>query len=291
MKTCVAKIVSLIAVFAVLLFPASGCSSAQLSKEAAKVLNGETEKEEALFNQKIDAFFAAADKHDTKAIRALFDPKVLAGSNHFDKDVSALYQSYTGPLQKYDRKREIQGDYSNDYGTKTAKISDWLPITAGNKKYYLCMELMYRNDAEPKDVGICLLDFVPEKVHDGKYFLWADEPGLNIRTQPYTDQEVMILYGNERKYTPVGRTLTEQTIGNIVKRSDSYKGLVNQIGQPNGELMEDENVFRLADQNGEKRYAVCKISKPDTIAKITVVSETKQLYTLWKSPKENSEDS
>ena len=35
MKTCMAKIVSLIAVFAVLLFPASGCSSAQLSKEAA----------------------------------------------------------------------------------------------------------------------------------------------------------------------------------------------------------------------------------------------------------------
>ena len=89
----------------------------------------------------------------------------------------------------------------------------------------------------------------------------------------------------------VQRSQITYALGNIVKRSDSYKGLVNQIGQPNGELMEDENVFRLADQNGEKRYAVCKISKPDTIAKITVVSETKQLDTLWKSPKENSEDS
>lgn len=282
---------SLTTLCAVFLLTATSCSSAQLSKEAAKVMNVDTEKEETLFNQKVDAFFAATGKHDTKAMKALFNPKVLASDNHFDKDVSALYESYSGPLPKYDHKREIQGDYSNDYGSKTAKISDWFPITMGNNKYYLYMDLVYRNDPEPKDVGICTLDLVPEKVHDGKYFIWPDEPGLNVRKQPYTDQEVMLLYGNARKYTPVNRNLTEQTITSLVKHSSNYKELVRQIGPPNGELLGNEYVFRLADSNSEKRYAVCDVSSPDTITKITVVSETKELNTIWESPAEKKADS
>lgn len=276
MKTPTRKMIIALACCVMLLTMFNGCSR-------LKMLELEAWNEETLFNKTVDSFFAAADVHDSEAIKALFAPNVLAKVNDIDSKLEAFFNFYTGPLESYDPDHSLWESYTNDYETDTAEIGTWFPITAGGTTYYFYLVLVYRNDEDSGEVGIQYADLVSEEAKNGRYFLWPDDLGINIQKEASTGEDVMLLYGNPREYKPVNRTLTEQSFSDFIRHSDSYKALVADFGEPNGELLSHEFVFRLADRESGRTYAICNVNYNDKIEEIIIVNEEQILYTLWKT--------
>ena len=91
---------------------------------------------------------------------------------------------------------------------------------------------------------------------------------------------------NVREYYTVDRELSIDYFKNFLKRSTSYKELQNEIGEPNGELINDEFVYEITQGANEKTYITCEVLG-DEIIKLEVCNEEKVIETIYEK---NSEE-
>lgn len=72
-----------------------------------------------------------------------------------------------------------------------------------------------------------------------------------------------------------------------LKRSTSYKELQNEIGEPNGELLNDEFIYEITQGVNEKTYITCDVLG-DEIIKLEVCNEEEVIETIYeKNAEEN----
>lgn len=122
---------------------------------------------------------------------------------------------------------------------------------------------------------------IRDKKQDIKFDV-RDYP-INYLVSQYEKQEFYIPL---REYYTVDRELSVDYFKNFLKRSTSYKELQNEIGEPNGELINDEFVYEITQGANEKTYITCEVLG-DEIIKLEVCNEEKVIETIYEK---NSEE-
>ena len=125
-----------------------------------------------------------------------------------------------------------------------------------------------------------------KKAYDDRYFLWHSKQGIYAQEKACEDYQSMLIYGNVREYYTVDRELSVDYFKNFLKRGTSYKELQNEIGEPNGELINDEFVYEITQGVNEKTYITCEVLG-DEIIKLEVCNEEKVIETIYEK---NSEE-
>ncbi|WP_347893168.1 hypothetical protein [Dorea amylophila] len=148
------------------------------------------------------------------------------------------------------------------------------------------MEVVTADKENSENKGIQIIDLATKKAYDDRYFLWHSKQGIYAQEKACEDYQSMLIYGNVREYYTVDRELSVDYFKNFLKRSTSYKELQNEIGEPNGELINDEFVYEITQGANEKTYITCEVLG-DEIIKLEVCNEEKVIETIYEK---NSEE-
>lgn len=250
----------------------------------------DTGTEVKLFEQALTEFTAALDAHDADALKSIFAPNVVKNTE-LDDDIRKLFAFYPGQTERMDWEgKNLFGDYSNHHGSHTAIVSKGFTLFSNGTVYYCSMELMYRNDGDPGEVGVQSVHVLSEKAAAGPGFDGMDEPGLYV----LRDKDVDGTYQTARVgglpviFEPMERRLTEEEILCFLEQSNHYADFTARFGAPNAQRnLEICPVFQLEDKDGEPRYAMLllvwqKDKKIHTIYKVSIMDSEKELSVLWK---------
>ena len=161
-----------------------------------------------------------------------------------------------------------------------------IELKKDNKNYYIYMEVVTADKENSENKGIQIIDLATKKAYDDRYFLWHSKQGIYAQEKACEDYQSMLIYGNVREYYTVDRELSVDYFKNFLKRSTSYKELQNEIGEPNGELINDEFVYEITKGANEKTYITCEVLG-DEIIKLEVCNEEKVIETIYEK---NSEE-
>ena len=238
----------------------SGCGKTFLSR----LFKSEHEE----YAEILTAFLAAANQNDTKKIEELFAPNIRG--KEFQKEVDDILLGVTGS-QDRDLYRVMHSS---------------IELKKDNKNYYIYMEVVTADKENSENKGIQIIDLATKKAYDDRYFLWHSKQGIYAQEKACEDYQSMLIYGNVREYYTVDRELSVDYFKNFLKRSTSYKELQNEIGEPNGELINDEFVYEITQGANEKTYITCEVLG-DEIIKLEVCNEEKVIETIYEK---NSEE-
>ena len=256
----------------------SGCGKTILSRLF------KSEQEE--YAEILTAFLDAANQNDTKKIEELFAPNIRG--KEFQKEVDDFLEFYNktakdGTWDKDDILLGVRGSQDRDlYRVMHSSIE----LKKDNKNYYIYMEVVTADKENPENKGIQIIDLATKKAYDDRYFLWHSKQGIYAQEKACEDYQSMLIYGNVREYDTVDRQLSVDYFKNFLKRSTSYKELQNEIGEPNGELINDEFVYEITQGVNEKTYITCEVLG-DEIIKLEVCNEEKVIETIYEK---NSEE-
>lgn len=257
----------------------SGCGKTILSR----LFKSEHEE----YAEILTAFFDAANQNDTKKIEELFAPNIRG--KEFQKEVDDFLEFYNktakdGTWDKDDILLGVRGSQDRDlYRVMHSSIE----LKKDNKNYYIYMEVVTADKENPENKGIQIIDLATKKAYDDRYFLWHSKQGIYVQEKACEDYQSMLIYGNTREYYTVDRELSVDYFKNFLKRSTSYKELQNEIGEPNGELLNDEFIYEITQGVNEKTYITCDVLG-DEIIKLEVCNEEEVIETIYeKNAEEN----
>ena len=165
-------------------------------------------------------------------------------------------------------------------------------MVSGGTTYYCKFSYVYRDDAEPDNVGIEFVDMVSEKVLCSEEFAkWPEEPGIFVKEDAPGDYETTRVGGYPFIYVPVERkqTLTKEDVEAFLKTGGNFTDFKKQFGEPNVEEVKYcSYAYELPEEDGEKRYVSFLVDhkKDWEILRVTIENDIDfvSLETLYRSP-------
>lgn len=246
--------------------------------------------EDELFNEAVDAFFAAVDSRDAEAIKEMFSPNAQDEDTQLEEMIEQLLAFYPGPTERCERDEAKQGSYSTDYGKRRSEVSDWFAVVCSGTNYYCDFSLVYECDADADEIGVRYITIASEKAICDEDFKFPEESGLHIFEDAPGDYLTARIGGYPRIYIPSERNLTEEDILTFLEEETTFEALKEAFGEPNAELVPYASyVYELADAEGEKRYADIHVDNRQDgwlITKVTIVNDVSNIAisTLWENP-------
>lgn len=274
----------------------TGCGALERIVDAAQSESGsanDKSHEARVFNEAVDAFFAALDAGDKAAMRALFAQSLQEDTYTMDSQMDKLLEVYTAPttVNKRDGSRAV-GDYSYARGEKSAQVGLGFPVVAGGREYWCSFSLRYQDDKHPEEIGVqrvTLYDapsFCAMREGDVEKSSSASN-GLFVYTDAPVDYAVRFVSGYPRKFTPVDRTITAKQAEAFFQSQSTYSALFAQFGQPNVSSPEGGwMAYELEPENGEPRFLDVTLKhQSDEISSAYITNDLDivAVKTLWEN--------
>lgn len=245
--------------------------------------------EERIYNETVDSFIAALDKHDLEAVHNLFAESVR--KNLSDQEIESLFAAYSGPTDICKRDGSmVAGSYSNHYGSRSAEISSGFPVVSNGQYYWCYIDLMYRNDQDNTQIGVQRIDFYSASYRCAELFeeitpVDKNETGFFAFMDSPVSYEVRFISGYPEKYTSVSRILTKEQVSSFFKQKDPkcFSAFAAQYGLPNAEDFTGSSFsYELIPENDEPRYLKLYVSADgDSIVSASIVSDLEWLSSVW----------
>lgn len=253
---------------AVLLLPAGGC--------------GLLETEEAQADRLCAELVAAMDEGDAQAVAALFSDRAGEEAPQLAEEIAAVLSFWPGSSGEPEPV-SYRSEAHYDNGAHARESYPVYEVETAGGSCYLALACWLEDTIEPDREGIYSLDVVTEEARSGRYFLYqTDRPGAHFQQEAGDGSDVMLLYGNPRRFSAVERpaALDEAFFRDWADAGNhSYQALTGQIGEPNGWLSVTEAAFWLDGEAGEKRYALCQTAGGQ-ITSLRIVNEEEVLEIL-----------
>ncbi len=266
------------------------CTESDSEREADKP---SMKDEPEIYERAVDDFFAAVDAGDKEKILAQFAPNVRKNDKDLEEKLDELLAFYPGPTDRCERNgNALEGEYANEYGDERYSAKDWFAVVSGGTTYYCKFSYVYRDDAEPDNVGIEFVDMVSEKVLCSEEFAkWPEEPGIFVKEDAPGDYETTRVGGYPFIYVPVERkqTLTKEDVEAFLKTGGNFTDFKKQFGEPNVEEVKYSSyAYELPEEDGEKHYVSFLVDhkKDWEILRVTIENDINfvSLETLYRSP-------
>ena len=256
--------------------------------------------EAKLYNQTVDDFFAALDRHDAQAAVELFAPNVRDAHPELETLMNELMEGYRGPTDvcKRDGSR-VAGSYHTDSGKSSSEVAQGFPVLSGKDYYWCDLTLMYENDWDSGEIGVksisfysaeyeCQLRYAPDDAHlsrentDGD----ADCP-LDVELSRDAGYEVRMVGGYPMKFEPSDRRLTRDAVIQFFESPGSFSAFRSQFGEPNAWSISGVScTYELEDDAGAPRYVDLLYNEDDdSILSAYIVNDLDVvgLEKLWSS--------
>lgn len=248
--------------------------------------------EPEIYERAVDDFFAAVDSGDKEKILAQFAPNVRKNNKDLEENLDELLSFYPGPTDRCERDGNVvEGNYDQEYGIDRYNALSWFAVVSGGTTYYRKFSYVYRDDADPDNVGIEFVDMVSEKVICAEDFKWPEEPGIFVKEDAPGDYETARIGGNPVIYVPVERkhTLTKEDVEAFLKTGGNFTDFKEQFGEPNAEEIKYSSyAYELPEENSEKHYVSFLVDhkKDWEILRVTIENDINfvSLETLYRSP-------
>lgn len=249
--------------------------------------------EPEIYERAVDDFFAAVDSGDKEKILAQFAPNVRKNNKDLEENLDELLSFYPGPTDRCERDGNVvEGNYDQEYGIDRYNALSWFAVVSGGTTYYCKFSYVYRDDAEPDNVGIEFVDMVSEKVLCSEEFAkWPEEPGIFVKEDAPGDYETTRVGGYPFIYVPVERkqTLTKEDVEAFLKTGGNFTDFKKQFGEPNVEEVKYSSyAYELPEEDGEKHYVSFLVDhkKDWEILRVTIENDINfvSLETLYRSP-------
>lgn len=260
------------------------------SDSESEVYKPSMKDEPEIYERAVDDFFAAVDSGDKEKILAQFAPNVRKNNKDLEENLDELLSFYPGPTDRCERDGNVvEGNYDQEYGIDRYNALSWFAVVSGGTTYYCKFSYVYRDDADPDNVGIEFVDMVSEKVICAENFKWPEEPGIFVKEDAPGDYETARIGGNPVIYVPVERkhTLTKEDVEAFLKTGGNFTDFKEQFGEPNAEEIKYSSyAYELPEENSEKRYVSFLVDhkKDWEILRVTIEEETGIVETLYRSP-------
>lgn len=122
------------------------------------------DKEAVLLQQAVDDFFHAVDNRDAEAIKNMFAPNTVKDAEGIEEAAEQLFSFYPNQTDSCEISENSAGEYTADYGKRTAMLKDWFPVLSGDETYYCHVTFTYRDDIDQDNLGFRQVVFASEKV-------------------------------------------------------------------------------------------------------------------------------
>ena len=243
---------------------------------------GLLESEEAGADRLCAGLVAALDEGDAQAVAALFSGRAAAQAPQLAEEIAAVLSFWPGSSGEPER-ISYRSEAHYDNGAHARESYPVYEVETAGGRLSLALAYWPEDTIDPEREGLFSFDVVTEKARSGRYFLYqTDRPGAHYQDAPGDGSDVMLLYGNPRRFSAVERpvVLNAAFFRDWAGAGErSYQALTGQIGEPNGWLSVDEAAFWLDGEAGEKRYALCQTAG-DQITSIRIVNEEEVLEIL-----------
>ncbi len=257
-----------------------GCGPMRLGQ-----LNMETATEEKLAREMSDRFTAALDAGDIAALKGMFSVNVQ-NIEGLDEQLQRLTEFYAGPTDAvgFDNVKSSSG--SNDHGVKTASVRYEIPLRSGDDYYWCYIDLTYRDDADPDNVGINRLIFFSggdyRFLRNSGDFTYPAEPGVHLYFDRRDEGDIRCVDGSDYLFENQTPPLDEAEVKAFLDGNRSLAAFKAGFGEPNA-VDGREFVYLLPDEDGEYRYlvVVAESDNADAIRSVRVVGEFDRVRVLW----------
>lgn len=243
--------------------------------------------DEKRFDKILTQFLEAVNSGDAEELKSLFALSVIANTNELDNQIKDFLRFCPLKLSREAKERPTLNTQQHfEKGLQNEELTGVIKLKSDKETFYLYLNMVCRDKNNAENEGIHCIDLVTEEAHNGKYFMFQyDIKGIHTQNISNEHNNVMLLYGNAKRYKPVNRELEEDFLLHYVEQNSSFQDLIRKIGEPNGKKGNWEYVFEITPDENEKRYAICEVhgeKGKENISKIVIVNEEKILYTLWE---------
>lgn len=257
-------------------------------------------QEKDLYDQTVDAFFAALDARDAEGIRSLFAVAVQNHDTELDQQIQALFDLYPGPTDRiYRPNRPNRATQSKEWAFSSYMYSTF-PVISNGTHYFCDLCVMDWNDKEPDKVGLISVLFYTEESfcaitdkdlegYDTDFELLSKERntvGVHAISEFTVDGEVRTINRHPAVFTPMDREMDVEEAVAALEKSNLYSDFEVQFGEPNAVSIDIEFSYELPEENGEPRYLLLLVlPNPDDhlprVEKAMVANDLEVLQEVW----------
>ena len=214
--------------------------------------------ETAIYQQKINIFFKALEEDDATKLKSLFSKTVISNDLDLNEQIDKLIAIYPSSTTTVMFDGLLAGEYENEKGMSKSTVYSTFPVINDNECYWVCIELIYKDDFSSNNVGLNRVLFYTADeycifFHDENSNTPSDI-GLSVYAEQELESEVRCINRYPYEFIPIERNLKLSEIENLLNNTTNFSSFTSTFGVSNAKDSLGTYYYEIKETDGRTAY-------------------------------------